>query len=245
MILKRTVIWSVLLLFFGSSAPASVPGACLAARVPSAAGQTVAASPLGRGSWGEYAAGEPVPALGGYRLTQAAREYARPTSEGYCSHSGQRARPTETCKMHLQPRSGQLAPITPQGKWHSVRIQPPAGLPKIHWYDKLNPVWWFKNIDEPKAPAWYKPHDHNRTLKWRFRNPFHNFNAYVIGVADKKIVRSGRYPDQISNPLGGWNFAVSKYKWVRLPFISYQRGKFHFYIGWRDRGNFGAKINVK
>jgi hypothetical protein len=147
----------------------------------------------------------------------------------------------------MQPHSssGQAATVPPRGKWHGVTIAPPARLPRIHWYDKMNPVWWFKNVDEPKPPAWYKPHDHNRTLKWRFRNPFHNFNAYVIGVGDKTIVRSGRYPVRISNPRGGWNFAVTKYKWLRLPFISYQRGKFHFYFGWRDRGNFGAKVNVK
>jgi hypothetical protein len=77
------------------------------------------------------------------------------------------------------------------------------------------------------------------------RNPFHNFDFYVIGIADKEFVRSGRYPKKNSNPDGGWDFAVSKYKCLRLPFISYQRGKFNFYCGWRNRGNFGIKINFQ
>jgi hypothetical protein len=31
-------------------------------------------------------------------------------------------------------------------------------------------------------------------LKWHYRNPFHNFDNYVIGVADQEFVRSGKYP---------------------------------------------------
>ena len=30
---------------------------------------------------------------------------------------------------------------------------------------------------------------------------------------------------------------------VLLPFLSYQRGGFNFYFGWRERGNFGIKLN--
>jgi len=129
------------------------------------------------------------------------------------------------------------------GKWHSVEISPSPDLPKIHTWQKFNPVWWLENDDDPVPPAWYLPDDPHRATKWRFRNPFHNFNFYVIGVADKKIVRSGRYPEKISNPNGGWNFAVSRRKIILLPFISYQRGKFEFYFGWRTRGNFGIKFN--
>jgi len=132
-----------------------------------------------------------------------------------------------------------------EGKWHTVPVEPRPGIPKIHYYDKLNPVWWFKNVDEPSPPKWYLPHGKARKLKWRFRNSFHNFNNYVIGIADKRFSRSGRYPEATTNPRGGWNFAVSKYKWLRLPFISYRRGKFQTYLGWRDHGNFGIKINVK
>jgi len=131
------------------------------------------------------------------------------------------------------------------GKWHSVKVTPRPGLPKIHTHDKFNPVWWFKNSDEPVPPAWYKPHDKRRNTKWRLRNPLHNFDNYVIGIADKKFVRSGRYPERNSSPRSGWDFAVAKYKWLRLPFVSYERSRFHFYLGWRERGNFGIKVNIK
>src|SRR5579863_8074681 len=93
--------------------------------------------------------------------------------------------------------------------WHTIKKMPRADLPKIHFYDKLNPVWWLKNQDDPKPPDWYKPNDKRRKLKWSFRNPMHNFDFYVIGVADKKFSRSGRFPDQNSDPRGGWDFEFS------------------------------------
>ncbi|HLX68603.1 MAG TPA: hypothetical protein VKV04_03155 [Verrucomicrobiae bacterium] len=128
--------------------------------------------------------------------------------------------------------------------WHTIKKQPPAGLSKIHFYNKLNPVWWLKNQDDPKPPDWYKPDDKHRNFKWSFRNPFHNFNFYVIGVADKKVSRSGRFPDQNSNPHGGWDFEYTRYKFLWFPFMSYHRPKFDFYFGWRERGNFGIKFNI-
>jgi hypothetical protein len=117
-------------------------------------------------------------------------------------------------------------------------------LPKRHTYNKLNPVWWFGNIDNPVSPAGCKPDDRHRVLKWHCRNPFHNFDNYVIGVADKEFVRSGKYPERNSSPHGGWDFEVARRKLVLLPFISCQRGSFNFYFGWREHGSFGIKLNV-
>ena len=133
------------------------------------------------------------------------------------------------------------------GRWHSVKLAPRPDHPKIRTRDKWNPVWWYKNSDDPQPPANYKPNDKRRDLKWQLRNPFHNFTFYVIGVADKKTVRSGRYPKEAFNPRGGCNVAVTKHKLLRLPFVSYCRGKkgFHFYCGWRPRGNFGFKCNFE
>jgi hypothetical protein len=136
-----------------------------------------------------------------------------------------------------------LSTATNAACWHSIHVAPRTNLPTIHFYDKFNPVWWLHNADEPTPPDWYLPADKHRTAKWHFRNPFHNFNFYVIGVADKKIVRSGRYPEQNSNPNGGWNFAVTRRIAVLLPFISYDRSWITFYFGWRERGAFGAKLN--
>ena len=131
-------------------------------------------------------------------------------------------------------------------RWHTIQVKPrdDLHLAKIHFYDKLNPVWWFKNRDDPKPPNWYKPNDTHRNLKWGFRNPMHNFDFYVIGVADKKFARSGRFPNKSSDPRGGWDFEAARYRFIWLPFISYHRTKFDFYLGWRDRGNFGIKINI-
>ena len=128
--------------------------------------------------------------------------------------------------------------------WKTIAIKPSSKAPKIHFYQKLNPVWWLKNSDDPKPPAWYRPEEKYRRLKWSFRNPLHNFDFYVIGVADKKFSRSGKFPALNSDPRGGWDFEAARYKFVWLPFISYHRPKFDFYFGWRNRGNFGIKINI-
>jgi hypothetical protein len=130
------------------------------------------------------------------------------------------------------------------GKWHTIKVPPNAQAPKIHFYNKLNPIWWFKNNDDPKPPDWYRPGEKHRKLKWNFRNPFHNFDFYIIGVADKKFSRSGRFPDKNSDPRGGWDFEVARRRIIYLPFISYHRPKFDFYFGWRNHGNFGIKINI-
>ncbi len=140
--------------------------------------------------------------------------------------------------------SAQVKAAASSGKWHTVKVVPRPGQPKIRTLDKLNPIWWFGNIDEPVPPDWYRPDDKHRTTKWRWRNSFHNFTNYVIGVADKPFARSGRYPERNSDPHGGWSFAVARRKLLLLPFFSYQRGRFTAYFGWRERGNFGMKLNV-
>ena len=107
---------------------------------------------------------------------------------------------------------------------------------------KWNPKFWFGNLDDPMPPPDYRPDDKHRVRKWYYRNSMHNFDFYVIGLADKTFRRSGRYPRQVFKTQPGWNWAVCKYKWVRLPFASYHRRHFQFYLGWRERGNFGFKL---
>lgn len=120
---------------------------------------------------------------------------------------------------------------------------PKPGLPKIHFYNKLNPVWWFGNLDDPAPPVWYRPDSEHRDFLWNFRNPFHNFDHYIVGIADKRFVRYRKVPGRSPNQTGGWDFAVARRKLAVLPFISYQRDRFRFYFGWRDRGDFGIKLN--
>ena len=53
---------------------------------------------------------------------------------------------------------------------------------------------------------------------------------------DKPFMRVGRFPAEVGNPNGGWNWAVCRYKRLRLPFIDFKRGRFEFYGGWRESG---------
>ena len=89
---------------------------------------------------------------------------------------------------------GCCCPAAPKPKWHSVVMLPRTNLPAIHFYNKINPLWWFGNSDEPRAPDWYRPGSKFRNVAWYFRNPLENFSNYVIGIADKKSARSGWYP---------------------------------------------------
>jgi hypothetical protein len=42
-----------------------------------------------------------------------------------------------------QPAPMKLPPDgTNSARWHGVKVTPKPGLPKIHFYDKINPVWW-------------------------------------------------------------------------------------------------------
>jgi len=108
---------------------------------------------------------------------------------------------------------------------------------------KFNPVWWFGNADDPVAPESYRPGKCCRNAYWRLRNPCHNFTFYVMGVADKPFTRVGRFAQENFHPNRGWNWAGCRYKCLRLPFLSYRRGVFKFYCGWRERGNFGMKFS--
>ena len=115
----------------------------------------------------------------------------------------------------------------------------------VRTIQKWNPIWWFGNVDDPEPPEWYKPDDPSRRRKWLMRNPLHNFTFYVIGVADKPFERVGRHPKDVFNQEGGWNLATSRHRCWRLPFISYTRGRFATYWGWRERGNFGVKLTFR
>jgi hypothetical protein len=137
-----------------------------------------------------------------------------------------------------------MRPPTHLPPWHGLVHHPGTNLPAIHFYDKLNPVWWAENANEPTPPPWYQPGDPHRDLKWHFRNPFHNFDFYVMGVADKKFTRYGRYPGRNGSPLGGWNLEIVHRRLAFLPFISYERPRITFYLGWRESGAFGIELRL-
>src|SRR5437764_14572903 len=60
---------------------------------------------------------------------------------------------------------------------------------------KLNPIWWFGNADEPVPPAWYRPGKMGRTFLWHLRNPWHNLTVFVVGIGDKRLVRAGKHQE--------------------------------------------------
>ena len=122
-------------------------------------------------------------------------------------------------------------------------VKHPSPAPAVAT-QKWNPLWWVGNADDPAPPEWYRPGARGRVMTWQLRNPLHNFTFYVIGVADREFTRAGRVPDAVFAPAGGWNWAVTRCGWLRLPFVSFNGERWRFYFGWRERGNFGAKINV-
>jgi len=111
---------------------------------------------------------------------------------------------------------------------------------------KLNPIWWFLNDHDKKAPIDFRPGSYGilRELLWLLRNPLHNFTFFIIGISDKPFVIRGLFPSNVFNPNGGWKYHFVIYKKLKLPFISYCN-KVQFYIGWRERGNFGISLRRK
>ena len=121
-------------------------------------------------------------------------------------------------------------------------VKHPSPAPAVAT-QKWNPLWWLGNADDPAPPEWYRPDARGRVVTWQLRNPLHNFTFYVIGVADKPFTRTGKFPEAVFAPDGGWNWAMTRHRWVRLPFVSYNGTGGRFYLGWRERGNFGGKGN--
>ncbi|MEO7297049.1 MAG: hypothetical protein ABI042_00580 [Verrucomicrobiota bacterium] len=140
---------------------------------------------------------------------------------------------------------GKISAPHKSGETNSAPRKVVKNIPRHHPtpLQKFNPLFWIGNVDDPVPPEWYRPENRARNMLWGFRNPMHNFFFYVVGIADKEFEVVGRFPGKVSGPEGGWNWTVCKYKCLRLPFVSYKRGNFNFYLGWRNRGNFGVKLN--
>ena len=126
--------------------------------------------------------------------------------------------------------------ITRPGRQHT---------PPIRAVQKWNPLWSLGNVDDPVPPDWYRPGTSGRRMMWQMRNPMHNFTHYVIGVADKDTTRTGRFAAHVFAPGGGWNWAFTRHRVVPLPFVSFDGKYGRFYVGWRESGNLGGKINFK
>lgn len=146
-----------------------------------------------------------------------------------------------SCSTVMHRPKTKPAVIKPDGK-STVSAAPEAPRKMQKW----NPVWWLGNVDTPVPPEDYKPDDPHRERKWRWRNPGHNFTFYVIGIADREFMRVGLHPDDVFRPGGGLNVAMSlACPLPPLPFVSFESRHLSTYLGWRERGNFGAKLNVR
>ena len=98
-----------------------------------------------------------------------------------------------------------------------------------------------------------------KALSWMVRNPFHNFCYYVIGSADYQndeltVLKINRKQfiflkyNPIANTVFGGRYSSFYLGFHRgKPLLSLRiayglKWKSDFYIGWRDKGNFGIKI---
>lgn len=144
----------------------------------------------------------------------------------------------------------------------------PRHRSQIFRYDLSHWLFWalFGNDDhgifgEAHLPL-FKPEQpvcFQKALNWNFRNPLHNFCYYVIGSAgcqndeftilkiNRKKIVFFKY-DAIAHTVFGGRFTSFYFGFHNgKPLLSLrlaygQQWKSDFYIGWRDRGNFGIKF---
>lgn len=144
----------------------------------------------------------------------------------------------------------------------------PRHRSQIRWFDVGHWVTWglFGNDDdgifgEANVPL-FRP-DKNASLgkgiAWMLRNPLHNFCFYVIGNAgaptdewtllkiNSKKVEFFTYKHQADTVFAGRYSSFFLGLHNGLPLISLRVAYGHFwksdfYIGWRERGNFGIKF---
>lgn len=139
----------------------------------------------------------------------------------------------------------------------------PRHSSQIHWYDAGHWLSWslFGNDDDGifGEECDYKPDLSIGIAKashWYLRNPFHNFCFYVIGSASRdnpeflllKLTNQGVDGWHYNSPSNFGNKGTSFMTALHggKPFISlriaWTPNKIsEFYLGWRERGNFGAK----
>lgn len=124
----------------------------------------------------------------------------------------------------------------------------------------LNPLWWAQTGGANST--FTAPETNNgtpylsevkfqllRNLLWFTRNPFGNFNSFVIGIQGRGYTVTGSAPvlanggGDIVPPQFGWRWAILRHAFIVLPFVSYLGASVEFYFGWRPlSGAFGIKL---
>lgn len=104
---------------------------------------------------------------------------------------------------------------------------------KLTWKQKINPLFWIGNLDDPIPPSWFT----GSKFAWFCRNPFHNLMFYVLGFQSEPSISYGKYPDKVFSEELGWNYAISFiWDWLPVPFISHRGKWFRWYAGWKCPG---------
>ena len=147
----------------------------------------------------------------------------------------------------LSPRAEkpQYIYLSPSNSTPTVVAHVPSEARQFSLCQKLNPIWWLGNADDPLPPDWYRAGQPFRNVMWYFRNPFHNLNFFVIGISDKPFIRAGEFPRSTFNPCDGWNWSVIRYYRLRFPFVSYKHNRVRIYFGWRTGGAFGIELKLR
>lgn len=152
---------------------------------------------------------------------------------------------------------------------HWIYTVVPRHNSQIYWFDLPHWFTWalLGNDDDglfgEEPTADYKPEQAIsgwKAARWAVRNPFHNLFFYVIGQAYRDpagfviLSLSEEGVDFLDyRPKGGEVFAGSGgssfYFGLHgfLPFLSFRVNhvrQTNFYLGWRERGNFGLKAQL-
>ncbi len=140
----------------------------------------------------------------------------------------------------------------------------PRHQSQIAWYDAGHWLSWslFGNDDDGifGEESNYKPEIPlcaGKAVNWYTRNPLHNFCFYVIGSSQKENAEyillkatpgqlTGMTRSEIPSNFGGKGTSFFAALHGNKPFVSLRilwtpTKKSEFYLGWRERGNFGAK----
>lgn len=125
------------------------------------------------------------------------------------------------------------------------------GQPRISWRAKINPIWWFGNVEGldpaymPNWPLW------QRRMFWFARNFAFNFFRFVVGVEDRDLMVTGPAPvflpvwHEAQPRRTGWKWSLICTGCLVLPFASYTGDRIVFYIGWLPSGGrLGFKLNL-
>lgn len=102
------------------------------------------------------------------------------------------------------------------------------------FFQAVNPFWWMSDVERNRNWPWWQ---------WFLRNPFCNFHAVIIGVADcSRTVYWSKSPWSFAER--GWNYGYTIIDggWIPLPFVSWRGRWVEVAIGWKTSGFFGYAL---